>query len=224
MSLISIGMKPTCINHIMIKRFYPVILLSVFLTASLSAQTDPRDAGSTASNSRNVPVTLFDTDDVLDISIKFDINKYKRFKSDTMYLPAVLSYQSDEGDSVVKNIKLRARGNIRRTAICDFPPMMFNFKVKDVEHTEFAGINKLKIVPYCRSGYEQYVLKEYLVYKLFNIVTDYSLRVRLLRISYLNSVKEKKTLTQYGFAIEPWTLWSEGQEPWSLKEKSHREN
>ncbi len=203
MSLISIGMKPTCINHIMIKRFYPVILLSVFLTASLSAQTDPRDAGSTASNSRNVPVTLFDTDDVLDISIKFDINKYKRFKSDTMYLPAVLSYQSDEGDSVVKNIKLRARGNIRRTAICDFPPMMFNFKVKDVEHTEFAGINKLKIVPYCRSGYEQYVLKEYLVYKLFNIVTDYSLRVRLLRISYLNSVKEKKTLTQYGFAIEP---------------------
>ena len=187
----------------MIKRFYPVILLSVFLTASLSAQTDPRDAGSTASNSRNVPVTLFDTDDVLDISIKFDINKYKRFKSDTMYLPAVLSYQSDEGDSVVKNIKLRARGNIRRTAICDFPPMMFNFKVKDVENTEFAGINKLKIVPYCRSGYEQYVLKEYLVYKLFNIVTDYSLRVRLLRISYLNSVKEKKTLTQYGFAIEP---------------------
>ncbi len=148
-------------------------------------------------------VTLFDTDDILDISLRFDINKYKRFKSDTLYLPAVLTYHLSETDSVVKNIKVRARGNIRRTSICDFPPLMLNFKVKDSFDSEFSGINKLKIVPYCRVGFEQYVLKEYLVYKLFNVVTEYSLRVRLFRITYLNTAKEKKPLTQYGFAIEP---------------------
>jgi hypothetical protein len=78
--------------------------------------------------------------------------------------------------------------------------------MKDSEGAEFAGINKLKIVPYCKIGYEQYVLKEYLVYKLYNVLSDYSLRVRLFKITYLNSVKEKKPVTQYGFAIEPVTL------------------
>ena len=84
---------------------------------------------------------------------------------------------------------------------------MLNFKMKDSVGKEFAGINKLKIVPYCKIGYEQYVLKEYLVYKLYNVLTDYSLRVRLFKITYLSSVKEKKPLTQFGFAIEPMSLF-----------------
>ncbi len=185
------------------KRIIPVVLFTAFLTASLSAQIDSLDSNFAVRDTQAVRVTLFDTDDVLDISIKFDINKYKRYKSDTMYLPAVLTYYLGETDSVVKNIRVRARGNIRRTAICDFPPMMLNFKVTDSENTEFAGINKLKIVPYCRAGFEQYILKEYLAYKMFNIVTEYSLRARLFRITYINTAKEKKPLTQYGFAIEP---------------------
>jgi len=185
------------------KRFYLAILLPVFLTASLSAQVDSPDANFAVSDTQNVRVTLFDKDDVLDISLKFDINKYKKYKSDTLYLPAVLTYHLSGTDSVVKDIKVRARGNIRRTAICDFPPLMLNFKVTDSVDSEFSGINKLKLVPYCRAGFEQYILKEYLAYKLFNVVTDYSLRVRLFRITYLNTAKEKKPLTQYGFAIEP---------------------
>ena len=152
-------------------------------------------------------MTLFDTDDLFDISLKFDIPRYKKVKiryhvSRLLFLHIIIN----ETDSVVKNIKVRARGNIRRTAICDFPPLMLNFKMKDPAGKEFAGINKLKIVPYCKIGYEQYVLKEYLAYKLYNVLTDYSLRVRLFKITYLNSVKDKKPLTQYGFAIEPVNL------------------
>ena len=109
------------------KRIIPVVLFTAFLTASLSAQIDSLDSNFAVRDTQAVRVTLFDTDDVLDISIKFDINKYKRYKSDTMYLPAVLTYYLGETDSVVKNIRVRARGTIRRTAICDFPPMMLNF-------------------------------------------------------------------------------------------------
>ena len=184
-------------------RIYLVVLLMIFLTPTLSAQVDSLDANFAVSDTQDVKVTLFDTDDLLEISLKFDINTYKRYKSDTLYLPAVLTYHLSETDSVVKNIKVRARGNIRRTAICDFPPMMLNFKVKDSVDSEFTGLNKLKIVPYCKAGFEQYILKEYLAYKLFNVLTDNSLRVRLFRITYLNTAKENKPLTQYGFAIEP---------------------
>lgn len=185
------------------KRIYLVIVLMVSLTATLSAQVDSLDANFAVSDTQDVKVTLFDSDDLLEISLKFDINKYKRYKSDTLYLPAILTYHLSETDSVVKNLKVRARGNIRRTAICDFPPMMLNFKVTDSVDSEFSGINKLKIVPYCKAGFEHYILKEYLAYKLFNVVTDHSLRVRLFRITYLNTAREQKPLTQYGFAIEP---------------------
>ena len=174
------------------KRIYLVFLLIVSLTATLSAQVDSLDANFAVSDTQDVKVTLFDTDELLEISLKFDINKYKRFKSDTLYLPAVLTYHLSETDSVVKNLKVRARGNIRRTAICDFPPMMLNFKVTDSVDSEFSGINKLKIVPYCKAGFEHYILKEYLVYKLFNDNPHYRLIIiedMLRDITRCNKIK-----------------------------------
>jgi hypothetical protein len=189
------------------KKVIPLLLfMSVFFVRPLSGQVDSLQAKYAVTDTQDVKVTLFDTDDLFNISLKFDLSRYKKVKSDTLYLDAVLTYFINEKDSVVKNIKVRARGNIRRTSLCDFPPLMLNFQMKDDVGTEFAGINKLKIVPYCKIGYEQYILKEYLTYKLYNVLTDYSLRVRLFKITYLSSVKEKKPVTQFGFAIEPISL------------------
>jgi hypothetical protein len=72
--------------------------------------------------------------------------------------------------------------------------------------TEFDGIDKLKLVTYCKLGNEEYVLKEYLIYKLYNVLTDNSFKVRLLRVKYINTAKEKKPVVQYGFVIEPVKL------------------
>jgi hypothetical protein len=190
------------------KKIIPVlVLISAFFVQPVSSQIDSLRATYAVKDTQDVKVTLFDTDDLVEISLKFDISQYKRVRSDTAYLDAVLTYHINKTDSVIKNIKVRARGNIRRTsAICDFPPLMLNFQMKDSEGAEFAGINKLKIVPYCKIGYEQYILKEYLVYKLYNVLTNYSLKVRLFKITYLNSVKDKKPITQFGFAIEPVSL------------------
>jgi hypothetical protein len=182
--------------------------LSVFLIRPLFSQVDTVESKYAVKDTQDVKVTLFDTDDLFEITLKFDLNTFKRVRSDTTYLDAILTYYNNKTDSITKKIKVRARGNIRRTGegMCDFPPLMLNFKMKDSGGAEFAGINKLKIVPYCKIGYEDYVLREYLVYKLYNVLTDYSFRVRLFKITYINSVREKKPLTQYGFAIEPVTL------------------
>lgn len=190
------------------KKIIPVLLfISIVFVQPVFSQIDSLRATYAVRDTQDVKATLFNTDDLFEISLKFDIPRYKKARSDTMYLDAVLTYYINDTDSVVKNIKVRARGNIRRTAICDFPPLMLNFQMKDPAGKEFAGINKLKIVPYCKIGYEQYVLKEYLVYKLYNVLTNYSLRVRLFKITYLSSVKEKKPLTQFGFALEPISLF-----------------
>jgi hypothetical protein len=200
------------------KKIIPLLVfLSVFCIRPALGQVDSTGATFGISDTQNVKLNLFDTDDLFEITLKFNISAYKKAKSDTLYFDALLTYFNNEEDSVTKNIKVRARGNIRRTAVCDFPPLMLNFKMKDSVGSEFAGINKLKIVPYCQIGYESYILKEYLVYKLFNVLTDYSLKTRLFKITYINTAKEKKPLTQYGFAIEPMNLFEKRTETKELK-------
>jgi hypothetical protein len=182
------------------------LFFSCLCILPLSGQSDTVVARYAVRDTQNVKVTLFDTDELFEISLRFDISQYKKKRSDIEYLDAVLTYHISKTDSINKNIKVRARGNIRRTDICDFPPLLLNFKLKDTRGGEFAGINKLKVVPYCRIGYEEYVLKEYLIYKLYNSMTENSLRVRLFKINYINTAKPGKPVKQYGFAIEPISL------------------
>ena len=63
-----------------------------------------------------------------------------------------------------------------------FPPIELNIKKANFGYSDLNKISKLKLVPQCSSGKEKedYVLREYLAYKLFNVLTDTSFRVRLL--------------------------------------------
>ncbi|NLJ42849.1 MAG: type II toxin-antitoxin system HipA family toxin [Bacteroidales bacterium] len=177
--------------------------LLFLLGVSVYGQADTMLKDLTIADTQDVKVTLFDSDDLFEIFLSFDITKYKREKMSDDYLDAKLRYVENINDTVTKKIKVRPRGNIRRSAICDFPPLMLNFQMKDPSDSKFAGINKLKFVTYCKLGFEDYILREYLVYKLYNVITDYSFRVRLFKINYINTAKEKKPIVQYGFAIEP---------------------
>jgi hypothetical protein len=188
------------------KRLLPLLIFfSGFFIRPASAQIDTVSNQYAAVDTQNVNIRLFDSDSLIEIALRFDITAYRKQKSDVDYLPAVLTYYSGKKDSVNKNIKLRARGEMRRM-YCDFPPISLNFKLKDTVSTEFDGIDKLKLVTYCKLGNEEYVLKEYLIYKLYNVLTDNSFKVRLLRVKYINTAKEKKPVVQYGFVIEPVKL------------------
>lgn len=168
---------------------------------------------------RTVSARLFETDELLDVTLSFDITTLKRKRSDTEYIDAVISYLSDTSDTVRQKIKVRARGNFRRT-YCDFPPIHLNFRLKDTISGEFSGIDKIKLVPYCKPGFEDYLLREYLVYKLYHVLTDYSLRVRLLRITYVNTARlSAKPIVQYGFVIEPVSVFEKRTNSLEVKTK-----
>jgi len=103
------------------------------------------------------------------------------------------------------DVKLKTRGNFRRRKqTCNFPPLRFKFDKEKVEGTIFQGQNKLKYVSHCqsfRSDYEQHVLEEYLIYKMYNVFTDYSYKVRLAEVNFID-VKRLDTIQRYGFFIE----------------------
>ncbi len=50
--------------------------------------------------------------------------------------------------------------------------------------------------------FERFLLKEYLAYRTFNLLTDRSFRVRLARITYTDSKGRRKPITRSGFFIE----------------------
>jgi hypothetical protein len=86
-----------------------------------------------------------------------------------------------------------------------FAPIELNFKKAKFGYSDLNKISKLKMVPQCSSGKdkEDYILREYLAYKLFSVLTDTSFRVRLINVNYIDTEKKRKPLKQFAFFIEP---------------------
>ena len=149
--------------------------------------------------------TFFDSDEVLRITLRTDFEMlFEDRGDDPEQQLAVISYDTAGGDIISQELKIRLRGNFRKNH-CDFPPIRLNFAKKASKNTLFEGEDKLKLVTHCKdwdAKYEQYVLLEYLAYKMYNELTDLSFRARLLHITYEDSKGKRKPLVRYGFLIE----------------------
>ena len=77
---------------------------------------------------------------------------------------------------------------------------MINFKKKEVRNTIFMGEDKLKLVTSCQK--EEDVIEEYLVYRMYNLVTPLSFKVRLVKIKFYDTASEKELFESYSFFIE----------------------
>jgi len=152
-------------------------------------------------------IDFFGTDGPLKITLKYDITAFVRNKQDGEYLDAELQVNYENMAPIVKNIRIKARGNFRRGE-CAFPPIFLNFKTDSIENTELTGMRKIKIVTNCSPSEksENYIFKEYLAYKLYNTLTENSFRVRLLDINFIDTGKKQKNSRQHGFIIEPVEL------------------
>ncbi|MEA1887013.1 MAG: hypothetical protein U9N72_07380 [Bacteroidota bacterium] len=128
---------------------------------------------------------LFKNESILNIKLAFDIETFMKEKPEEEYLDAEITIYLDETDSIFEKIKVCARGNYRRRT-CDFPPIMLNFKGAKTGYSDLDDLGRVKLVSHCMPGedYQTYVMREYLAYKIYNIITDYSFRVRLMNISY----------------------------------------
>lgn len=92
-----------------------------------------------------------------------------------------------------------------RAALCDFLPLRLNFSENSALGSVFEGEDKLKLVTHCKgsSSYEKNVVEEHAVYRIMNVLSDLSLRVRLLRIRYVDTEQPgQDPEVRYGFLME----------------------
>jgi len=152
------------------------------------------------------PHELFLPETILRFSLETDLDTLKKDRSEeSTERPARVLIEGSMGESVEVLLQVRTRGRFRlQENICPFPPIRLNFQETHPTGTAFDGQDKLKLVTHCHDwdSYEQNVLEEYLVYRIYNHLTDVSFRVQLVEITYLDTSGNSDPLTRMGFLIE----------------------
>jgi hypothetical protein len=147
---------------------------------------------------------FFENQEPLAVTFTTNISRLRHDKMDTPpWRTGTFSYLDAEGKTVEVPVKARTRG-IWRLKMCDFPPLRLNFAGETTKGTIFHKLDKPKMVSYCRDmdSYEQYILQEFQLYRIYEILTPQSHRARLLKISYADSGSGKIHAKRYAFIIE----------------------
>lgn len=178
------------------------LLIYFFSVHTVSAQNETAGATEQKKESSRQDLSLFEHEEILNVTLYLDLAGFTKKPSKNDSFDSEMTIHLNKTDSVTRKIIIKYRG-ISRYEICNFPPMQINFKTPI--YSDSSKIKKLKLVTHCQysSINNEYVLREYLVYKLYNVLTDTSFRVRLLRITYIDSKRNKKPFTKYGIFIEP---------------------
>jgi hypothetical protein len=161
------------------------------------------DYSSNAQTSITTDAGLFDSDSVLQITLTGDLRGLFNDRSDNPTdHPVTLSYKAENGNEVALSIQAKTRGHFRKTmGNCKYPPILLEFSKSDtLASSIFNEQHKLKLVVPC-SG-DDYVVREWMVYKIYNLVTPESFKARLVRITLNDTKKKKVTPPFYGFVLE----------------------
>lgn len=151
------------------------------------------------------PDPLFASPEPIEITLTAPFRSIARDRDeDPEDRPGTLSYLAD-GEQHTLDIGIRPRGKSRRDRqVCTFPPLRLDLPKAELKQTLFKKQNKLKLVTHCKTNksHEQVLLREYLAYRILNLLTEASFRVRLLNVTYIDDERPGRPVTRLGFLIE----------------------
>jgi len=136
--------------------------------------------------------SLFNSQTPLDIGIKISIRELQNSKRDTTWTGNILYYRLQKQDYDSIKVELKGRGNFRLNN-CYFPPLGIKIEKKQAKGTVFEGNKKLKLVLPCnhQQGSNDLVLLEWLCYKLYEEISPYTFKTRLVNLN-VTELKGKK--------------------------------
>jgi hypothetical protein len=168
------------------------------------------DDAPTFEDTLDVYKDLFLRTEPLHLTLKFDNREFQKTKSKESYHMAELTCRVDSNFHVHHQVRVRARGEFRRDH-CTMPPYWLNIRHAGIEAEGLKNTIKIKVVTRCKSSprYEHLVLREYLVYKLYELLTDFCFHTRLVRIKYIDTGRNMEESEDWGFLIEPDQMMAE---------------
>ena len=146
--------------------------------------------------------SLFSTNEVLNIILKGDVRSVLNDREENSKSHQLeLVFKEDSSDVTVP-VQVKTRGHFRKLSEnCSYPPLLIEFpKDGPQSSTIFHEQSKLKLVMPCQG--DDYVIREWLVYKLYNLVTPNSFNARLVRVKIDDSKNKKNAAPFYGILLE----------------------
>ena len=149
------------------------------------------------------PAQLFSSDDTLNVTLTAPWRDIVRNEKKQDPYPAKIEFTDELGNTMSLDMTAQRRG-LTRQRVCDFPPIKLRFEKEKVKGTTFRGQKSVKMVTHCKrpARYEQYYILEMLAYQMYNLITDYSFRVRPLNVNYVDSKTGKTEESRFAFLIE----------------------
>jgi hypothetical protein len=190
--------KPAVIRE---RRLRPILIGACFATCALQSAI----AGSQEPEKKVAAApAFFEAQDPIEVTLTANIGKLRGDKrADHPWRPATMSYKGLDGNPLTVPLQARTRG-IWRLRMCDFPPLRLNFSGETSKGSIFHELDKPKLVSYCQDNdsYEQYILQEFQLYRIYQLLTPVSHKARLLRLTYADSGSGKVRARRYGFVLE----------------------
>ena len=159
-------------------KFFLFCVISLWLTSFAVSQNSAKTDSAFSAKS------LFSKTDILDLKLCYSNKALRKNRKDSLYINTSLTFKNGKVWDSIK-VRLIARGNFRYKN-CYFLPLKVKIKKADSKGTPFEGHKTLKIVVPCLEERDKNdnVVKEYLAYKLYESLTDYNFKTRLLNIEF----------------------------------------
>jgi len=156
---------------------------------------------------KSEPERLFRSREPLEITLRAPFNELFKDRDTLQAKPQLgsLEFVDERKGPTSLPIKLETRGHFRlRRTTCSFAPLKVIFDREAAKGTVFGGQGSLKLGTHCQGAgrYEQNLLVEESIYRMYNAVTPLSHRTRLARIRYVPEQDTTKATVKYGFFLE----------------------
>lgn len=146
---------------------------------------------------------LFASDDVMNITLSGNLKDLLNDRGEKVqYHPIVLSYKNEDSSQISLNMNAKTRGHFRKSREnCLYPPLLLQFsKSKEAHSSVFDNCNKLKLVVPCKG--DKYVIREWMIYRLYSLITPKSFKAKLVTVQF-DDIKKKKNIDPfYGILLE----------------------
>lgn len=162
---------------------------------------------STSSSSENKKQSaekkLFEADEVLNLTLRGNMRSLLNDRTGTpKNYPLILSYSKEDNKEITIPVEVKTRGHFRRLKQnCVYPPLLIEFPNQGLPVPSiFSDQKKLKLVMPCQG--DEYIIREWLVYKLYNLVTPKSFRAKLVKLTLVDPKNKKPLAPFYAMLLE----------------------
>lgn len=157
-----------------------------------------------AQSSLSGPVAFFDRTEPVRFTLSIDIRQLRADTADEApSRDGTVSFRDPSGKTVTMPVKVKTHGRWRLTH-CEFPPLSISFPAELTAGTPFDGLPRARLTSFCKDhpAYEQYILQELQLYRIYQLLTPYAHTPRALQVTYVDAPSGRARTTRYAFFID----------------------